>query len=66
MGSGTTAIVARRLGRDYIGCEASFEYANLARQRIADDDPAAEVGLPPAEAMPLFAKEAANGVTPTS
>ena len=63
MGSGTTAIVARRLGRDYIGCEASQEYARLARQRIADDDPSAAVESLPPDA-PLFTKEAAHEVDP--
>lgn len=35
MGSGTTAIVARRLGRDYIGCDISPEYVALAEKRLA-------------------------------
>lgn len=53
-GSGTTAMVARRLGRDYILVDASEEYAAMARQRIADDDPAAPVESLPPDA-PLFA-----------
>ncbi len=34
MGSGTTAVVARRLDRKYIGIELNPEYARLARNRI--------------------------------
>ena len=29
MGSGTTAAVAKALGRDYIGCELNEDYGNL-------------------------------------
>jgi len=57
-GSGTTLLVAARLGRRAVGIEASAEYAALARDRIGR-------GLRPAtycpatgdgEAMPLFAE----------
>lgn len=34
MGSGTTALVARRLGRHFLGTELSPEYARLARRRL--------------------------------
>lgn len=34
MGAGTTAVVAERLGRQWIGCELNPEYANLALDRI--------------------------------
>ena len=34
-GSGTTGIVARKLGRDYIGIELSAEYAELSKKRIS-------------------------------
>jgi modification methylase len=37
MGSGTTAIAAKRLGRDYVGIEISPEYIDIAEQRIAND-----------------------------
>ena len=40
-GSGTTLAVARKLGRDWLGCELSEDYAAKARQRIeqpCDDD----------------------------
>lgn len=35
IGSGTTAIAAERLGRDWIGIELSPEYADLSRRRIS-------------------------------
>lgn len=35
MGAGTTAVVAQRLGRQYVGCELNPEYADIARRRIA-------------------------------
>lgn len=42
MGSGTTAIVAKRFGRRYLGFELNGEYVKLARRRIrAEDDRAA-------------------------
>ena len=37
IGSGTTAMVARDLGRHYIGCELHEEYNDLIQQRVADD-----------------------------
>jgi DNA modification methylase len=39
LGAGTTAIVARRLGRACIGIELVPETAELARVRIAADSP---------------------------
>ena len=35
MGAGTTALVARRLGRGHLGCELVPEYVALARDRVA-------------------------------
>ncbi len=35
IGSGTTAVAARRLGRDWLGIELKADYAALARRRIA-------------------------------
>ncbi|HMM81526.1 MAG TPA: site-specific DNA-methyltransferase [Pyrinomonadaceae bacterium] len=48
MGSGTTGMVAKRLGRKYIGIELNPAYANLARYRIEgtdtdEDEPIAEI-----------------------
>jgi DNA modification methylase len=36
-GAGTTGLVAQRLGRSFVGIELNAEYAQLARNRIADD-----------------------------
>jgi DNA modification methylase len=35
VGSGTTAVVAQRLGRDYLGIDVNPAYCELARQRVA-------------------------------
>jgi len=43
MGSGTTAMVAKSLGRDYIGCELHEDYGNLIQQRIGEYHPVEEV-----------------------
>jgi DNA modification methylase len=42
MGSGTTGMVAKELGADFVGIELNPEYAALARWRIAGTRP----GLP--------------------
>lgn len=39
MGSGTTALIARKLGRDFWGCDLSPEYVKMARTRLANSDP---------------------------
>ena len=39
LGSGTTAAVAKRLRRDYIGIERDLSYLELARQRLARTQP---------------------------
>ena len=36
MGSGTTAVVAKRAGRDYVGVELNGTYAEMARRRVGD------------------------------
>lgn len=38
-GAGTTAIVAKRLGRAYVGNELSTEYLAISQRRIANDKP---------------------------
>jgi len=35
MGSGTTALVARQLGRHFLGCDVNAEYVALANERLA-------------------------------
>ena len=37
MGSGTTAMVSKKLGRDYIGCELHEEYGTLIEERVPDE-----------------------------
>ena len=39
MGSGTTAVCARKLGRSYLGCDISAEYVELANKRVNDTNP---------------------------
>ena len=43
MGSGTTAMVAKSLGRDYIGCELHGDYGNLIEKRIEEYEPVNKV-----------------------
>ena len=38
-GAGTTGLVARRLGRRFVGIELNPEYADMARRRIYEDAP---------------------------
>ena len=38
-GSGTTGVVALRHDRNFVGCELNPEYAQMARDRIAGDQP---------------------------
>jgi site-specific DNA-methyltransferase (adenine-specific)/modification methylase len=37
MGSGTTAVVAKRMGRNYIGSETSQEYCTIAEERLTNE-----------------------------
>jgi DNA modification methylase len=39
MGSGTTAIVARKNNRHFVGCELNHEYVEMARRRVEDVNP---------------------------
>jgi len=43
LGSGTTAAVAKKLGRRYIGLEREERYAALARERVAQVSPVADL-----------------------
>ena len=47
MGSGTTAAVAKSLGRDYIGCELHEDYGNLIQKRVEEYHPVEEVSQEP-------------------
>ena len=47
MGSGTTAAVAKSLGRNYIGCELHEEYGKLIQKRIDEYEPVVEVTQSP-------------------
>ena len=51
MGSGTTAMVAKHLGRDYIGCELHEEYGNLIDQRVPVEEVAQETTNPLADLL---------------
>ena len=42
MGSGTTALAAMELSREWLGCEPSEEYAAMARKRVQEHDPNAK------------------------
>jgi modification methylase len=44
-GSGTTGVVARRLGRNFVGIERDPAYVELARQRIASIEPSDKLAL---------------------
>jgi hypothetical protein len=46
-GSGTTGVVARRLGRRFLGVELKPQYADMARRRIAGDMPLFNTQEPP-------------------
>ena len=39
MGAGTTALVAKKLGRNYLGCELNSEYIKIAEKRINNYNP---------------------------
>ena len=47
MGSGTSAMVAKSLGRYYLGCELHEDYGNLIQKRIQDYHPVQEVSQEP-------------------
>jgi site-specific DNA-methyltransferase (adenine-specific) len=46
MGSGTTAVAARRCGRDFVGFELNPEYCALIAQRLAPQEPAEPAARP--------------------
>ncbi len=50
MGSGTTAVAAQRLGRQFVGFELNADYCAVAASRLRQDENAALAGLKPAAA----------------
>ena len=52
-GAGTVGKVAKRLGRRYIGIELNPEYAEIARRRIANPEPAPVVEPDPQDQLRL-------------
>ncbi len=59
-GSGTTGLVARGLGRRFLGCELNEKYADIARRRIGGANPLADFveAQPPPAQTSLFDQEA--------
>jgi len=55
MGSGTTGMVAKQLGRDWLGTEASPKYAAMAIERIENPPKPTPLFQPEPDA-PLFAE----------
>ena len=52
LGSGTTAVAAKKLGRRYIGIELSPEYCQIAERRVAETQP--PLFIPDAEQAAMF------------
>lgn len=55
MGSGTTAMVAKLLKRDYIGCDLNPKYVELARKRVANPRRKRHTSAPLAD-LPMFSE----------
>ncbi len=53
-GAGTVGLVAERLGRNWLGIELNPEYAEIARRRIADPEPAPMVEPDPEDQLRLL------------
>jgi len=45
IGSGTTAVAARRLGKNYIGIDSNEEYVKIAERRLKELDEEIKPGL---------------------
>lgn len=57
-GSGTTGVAALRLGRRFIGCEMSPEYAEIARERLRAESEQSTLAARQAGQCALFAPTA--------
>ena len=53
MGSGTTAMVAKSLGRYYLGCELHEDYGNLIQERL---------GVPVDKVVQISSHSVTNGL----
>jgi site-specific DNA-methyltransferase (adenine-specific) len=63
MGSGTTAVAAQRLGRNFTGCDISPEYVELARRRVryrGDDKRMVKESEAGVEQLSLFESQPPN------
>ncbi|MEI6872618.1 MAG: site-specific DNA-methyltransferase, partial [Verrucomicrobiota bacterium] len=54
MGSGTTAIAAKKLGRSFVGIEISPEYIDLAKRRLQHFCPAEERSIEPSNPQKAY------------
>ena len=55
-GSGTTGVACLRLGRRFIGCEMSAEWAQLARDRMAAEEQQTTLSAARAGQLPMFGR----------
>lgn len=61
MGSGTTALVARNLGRHYIGCDLNPDYVAIALDRLRQPFESRKVQGESIDNLPLFNQGVENG-----
>ena len=63
LGSGTTAVAAKKLGRHFVGCEINPDYCKIAEKRLLELDAQPELFAPqesPAVQRPLIAPAASG------
>ena len=65
MGSGTTAVAAKNLGRHYLGIELSAKYCNLAERRIKEQCKITQSTLKKASLMRLLKSDNEDGYKAT-
>jgi site-specific DNA-methyltransferase (adenine-specific) len=61
LGSGTTAVVAKKLGRNYLGIDCSEEYCAMAKERLADAETIAKRPKSVRQSPPLPAAGTSGG-----